>query len=86
MGERKLSERPTPRSMRTGGSITSHLSGRRIRPCSKTRYVFPASACLGDFGSDVDVITQVLALERPWVIDEVIFDAKDKSIASFFAV
>jgi transposase len=29
---------------------------------------------------DVDVFTQLLALERPWAVDEVIFDAKEESI------
>ena len=32
---------------------------------------------------DVDVFTQLLALERPWAVDEVIFDAKDESIGVF---
>jgi transposase len=32
---------------------------------------------------DVDVFTQLLALERPWAVEEVIFDAKDKSIGVF---
>ena len=32
---------------------------------------------------DVDVFTQLLGLERPWVVDEVIFDAKDESIGVF---
>jgi transposase len=29
---------------------------------------------------DVDVFTQLLGLERPWAVDEVVFDAKDDSI------
>ena len=32
---------------------------------------------------DVDVFTQLLALDRPWTVDEVIFDAKDQSIGVF---
>jgi transposase len=32
---------------------------------------------------DVDVFTQLLALERPWAVDEVIFDTKDESIGVF---
>ena len=32
---------------------------------------------------DVDVFTQLLALERPWAVDEVILDAKDESIGVF---
>jgi hypothetical protein len=32
---------------------------------------------------DVDVFTQLLGLERPWVVDEVIVDAKDESIGVF---
>ena len=32
---------------------------------------------------DIDVFTQLLALERPWSVDEVIFDAKDESIGVF---
>jgi transposase len=32
---------------------------------------------------DVDVFTQLLALERPWTVDEVIFDSKDESIGVF---
>ena len=32
---------------------------------------------------DIDVFTQLLALERPWAVDEVIFDAKDQSIGVF---
>jgi transposase len=32
---------------------------------------------------DVDVFTQLLALERPWTVDEVIFEAKDEYIGVF---
>ena len=32
---------------------------------------------------DVDVFSQLLALERPWAVDEVIFEAKDESIGVF---
>lgn len=32
---------------------------------------------------DVDVFTQLLALERPWTVEEVIFDAKDECIGVF---
>jgi transposase len=32
---------------------------------------------------DIDVFTQLLALERPWAVEEVIFDAKDESIGVF---
>lgn len=32
---------------------------------------------------DLDVFTQLLTLERPWAVDEVIFDAKDESIGVF---
>jgi transposase len=32
---------------------------------------------------DIDVFTQLLSLERPWAVDEVIFDAKGESIGVF---
>jgi transposase len=32
---------------------------------------------------DVDVFTQLLSLERPWAVDEVIFDANDESLGVF---
>ena len=32
---------------------------------------------------DVDVFTQLLALERPWAVEEVIFDVKNETIGVF---
>ena len=32
---------------------------------------------------DVDVFTKLLALKRPWGVEQVIFDEKDKSVSVF---